>query len=453
MTKLIKKFKFGGPTNHIYKLQEFLNKRGYDLGEYGVDGKWGKNTETAVKQAISDGLLSPESLTDKAITSPTAAQSIKAQQDMYTTGFYRGESDPLYKNMKKVNGLVGKAVAEGKAKIEAENQERAKLHKKKGVVRAEMDERMQREAKAKQEALLARGYNLGKWGADGVWGNASQAAYDKALADGWVYENGELVKPVSRLSSASYQSSAHPMFGTPLNVVSPKSQSTESAPPSNPRGGKAIYLHYPNFKGQAANALKIGNTDVGKEIFGTGNVLPVGHGETLLVDENGKVKYVRYGRYTTGTGHVRGSVKGGNWGIYDYPDMKPDESTEQYINRLLDLRKKGAGHLLEDAKYGAFEAIEVPDVDFQKALDYATTQSNDRNRDEYSITNTCATGACNTIKAGLSTLDGLKTYIPNISLSDADADVGTSAWGLIPGSTNYHAATMRNLGKSYIFNK
>lgn len=61
---------------------------------------------------------------------------------MYTTGFYRGESDPLYKNMKKVNGLVGKAVAEGKAKIEAENQERAKLHKKKGVIRAEMDERM-----------------------------------------------------------------------------------------------------------------------------------------------------------------------------------------------------------------------------------------------------------------------------------------------------------------------
>jgi hypothetical protein len=37
------------------------------------------------------------------------------------------------------------------------------------------------------------------------------------------------------------------MFGVPLNVVSPKS--TESAPPSNPRGGKAIYLHYPNFKG------------------------------------------------------------------------------------------------------------------------------------------------------------------------------------------------------------
>jgi hypothetical protein len=52
--------------------------------------------------------------------------------------------------------------------------------------------------------LLARGYNLGKWGADGVWGNASQAAYDKALTDGWVYENGELVKPVSRSSSASY---------------------------------------------------------------------------------------------------------------------------------------------------------------------------------------------------------------------------------------------------------
>lgn len=179
--------------------------------------------------------------------------------------------------------------------------------------------------------------------------------------------------------------------------------------------------------------------------------MPVGHGETLLVDENGKVKYVRYGRYKTGTGHVRGSVKGGNWGIYDYPDMQPNETTEQYINRLLELRKQKHNYL-EDAQYGAFEAIEIPNVDYNKALEYAQTQSKDKNREEYNISNTCATGACNVIKAGLSTNDKFKTHIPTISTSDAEDDLGTTLWGLIPGSTNYYAASMRNLGNSYIFN-
>jgi hypothetical protein len=202
--------------------------------------------------------------------------------------------------------------------------------------------------------------------------------------------------------------------------------------------GKAVYLHYPNFKGKASNVIKIGNFDLGKMIFGNKNILPVGHGETLLIDENGKVKHVRYGRYENGTGVVRNDLKGGNWSISDYPDMESQESVEQYINRLLQLHKKDPKYL-EDSKYGAFEAIEIPNVEYQKALDYAIQQSNDPNRPEYSISNTCATGACNTIKAGLSEASKKKILRPTFSGSDAEESLGSSLWGWIPGTTNKYA--------------
>ena len=315
-------------------------------------------------------------------------------------------------------------------------------------------------AKSIQQQLKDAGYDLGatgknKDGVDGSWGRKSQVALDQALKDGYVYDEKsasiykkEKPKLKERSSTASYQYSVNPMFGTPLSTPYKNENKAENKIVNN---GKAIYLHYPNFKGKASNALKIMGFDVGKAILGN-NSLPVGHGETLLVDENGKVKYVRYGRYTTGTGEVRPNVKGGNWGIYDYPDMKPNETTEQYVNRLLDLNKKG-GNYLEDSKYGAFEAIEIPNVNYQKALDYAVTQSKDSNRPEYSITNTCATGACNTIKAGLSEKDKMKTLIPTFSGSDAEEVTGSTVWGWIPGSTNKYAQDMRDLGKSYIFNK
>lgn len=254
---------------------------------------------------------------------------------------------------------------------------------------------------------------------DGIEGNGTRNALAAAEKDGYILEGNKLIKTVSKPQS------------------------------------KAIYLHYPNFIGKASNALKIGNYDIGKtlsNVFGLSDSLPVGHGETLLVNENGKVKYIRYGRYKQGTGVVRPSIKGGNWGIYDYPDMKPGESTEQYINRLLMLNKNGENYL-EDAKYGAFEAIEIPNLDYQKALDYANQQANDSNRPEYNIANTCATGACNTVMAGLPNSTKLKILIPTFSSSKADETKNSTIWGMLPGTTNKYAQDMRDLGTSYIFNK
>jgi hypothetical protein len=70
MSKLISKFKGGGPKGNVLLLQEFLKARGINPGK--LDNIWGKNTERAVKEAINKGLLSPESLTKRAITKPSA---------------------------------------------------------------------------------------------------------------------------------------------------------------------------------------------------------------------------------------------------------------------------------------------------------------------------------------------------------------------------------------------
>lgn len=214
--------------------------------------------------------------------------------------------------------------------------------------------------------------------------------------------------------------------------------------PKFQQGGKssAVYLHYPNFKGQAANALVIGGVDIGKKIFGSKPVLPVGHDELITFDTSGRAKLIRYGRYKTGIGHVRPTVKGGNWNIISLPRRKQNEPIEKYITRI-----KGS---LEDAKYGPFEATEVSNVDVDKIINYAKTQANDKDRPEYSIYNTCATGATNALKAGLSLFDQALFEIPRLKFSRADESIGASIWGYLPGTTQSYNRHVSNVGKSYI---
>ena len=50
-------------------------------------------------------------------------------------------------------------------------------------------------AKTIQKQLVAAGYNVGRTGADGKWGKNSQAALDKALAEGYTLKGNQLVKP------------------------------------------------------------------------------------------------------------------------------------------------------------------------------------------------------------------------------------------------------------------
>lgn len=53
----------------------------------------------------------------------------------------------------------------------------------------------------------------------------------------------------------------------------------------DPNVGHAIFLHYPNFKGGASNAIKVGKMDIGRIIFGKNKKLPVGHSAVILVDK------------------------------------------------------------------------------------------------------------------------------------------------------------------------
>lgn len=87
-------------------------------------------------------------------------------------------------------------------------------------------------AKKIQQELKRVGYNLGtfgknKDGVDGKWGSKSQAALNQALKDGYFFDahTGELYKKdkpklKEKSSTASYQYSINPMFGTPINIQS-----------------------------------------------------------------------------------------------------------------------------------------------------------------------------------------------------------------------------------------
>lgn len=226
MNKLVLKFNSGGqgPKGQVLLLQEFLKSKGINPGK--LDNIWGKNTERAVKEAVDKGLLSPESLKSRAIVAPTVEQNVNTVQNMYTKSSDL-DTNLAFKNYRKTKKIVDEAPAKAEQARKAEEQKNAKLIKRKGVVRANAE----KDTKAMQEALLAKGYDLGKWGADGKWGNASQAAYDKAIADGWIYSDGKLVKkPKERLSTSTIQYTTHPMFGisTVVNTPSKKEGSNTS---------------------------------------------------------------------------------------------------------------------------------------------------------------------------------------------------------------------------------
>ena len=104
--------------------------------------------------------------------------------------------------------------------------------------------------------------------------------------------------------------------------------------------GQAIYLNYPEFKGSAANAVKIGNYDLGKTVAQTLGVgrLPVGHAAIITIDENGNSRHTEYGRYTTKDGNligkVRDTVKGGNWRQKVLSRKRKDEDLKAYMRRV-----------------------------------------------------------------------------------------------------------------------
>lgn len=62
---LLRLLKYGIRGNDVKELQKELKERGYDIGKYGVDGIFGKDTEKAVKLYQKNNSLTPDGIVGK----------------------------------------------------------------------------------------------------------------------------------------------------------------------------------------------------------------------------------------------------------------------------------------------------------------------------------------------------------------------------------------------------
>ena len=162
----------------VYDLQTQLVRDGYDVGKTGADALWGGNTEAALQKAIKDGKYHSDSLTRKILIKPSApAKPTDKKLDLISNPYANEHPSQTVKR------LVAKTKKQQKTPQTASTNQLTK-------------KQLEADALTIQKALLQEGYNLGKWGADGNWGDASQAAYDKALADGYSWDGTKLTRNV-----------------------------------------------------------------------------------------------------------------------------------------------------------------------------------------------------------------------------------------------------------------
>ena len=155
---------------------------------------------------------------------------------------------------------VNQALAEQEAS-ENEIQRKASIGTK-GVV--------QQQAKADtirlQQALLKEGYDLGRWGADGNWGRATDAAIAQAEKDGWTVDDHRLVKKPKQQSVKT--ESTPQIFGAagPEYAVMAQAQMFKKDP-SKDTLGNGIKSSIPyRMLYQASQAIKDGYNNVSEEL-------------------------------------------------------------------------------------------------------------------------------------------------------------------------------------------
>lgn len=83
-------------------------------------------------------------------------------------------------------------------------------------------------AKAIQEQLIEAKFNVGKWGADGIWGKASQTALEEAKANGYRLVKGKLVKPESPKALTKNDSKFLEYKNVPEQLIKANAQSSNS---------------------------------------------------------------------------------------------------------------------------------------------------------------------------------------------------------------------------------
>ena len=156
-------------------------------GWYRIAKNLGVNVNDLLQanNAKLDTMLQPG---QKLKTSKVAEQPSMTNQWQVVAGQNDAAANWVKQRVDTTMNNINQALAEQKAN-ENEIQRKASIGTK-GVV--------QQQAKADtirlQQALLKEGYDLGRWGADGNWGRATDVAIAQAEKDGWTVDGHKLVK-------------------------------------------------------------------------------------------------------------------------------------------------------------------------------------------------------------------------------------------------------------------
>lgn len=179
--------KIGAITNPK-QLQTQLMSLGYNVGSTGADGKWGKNSQAALDKALAEGYV----LKNGTLTPPPGKSLIKRS--------FFPEAEKMY----------AEADAAKKAKAVEQNSFMGAPYRADYTA----SDHAKANARSMQEQLIKAGYNVGSTGADGKWGKNSQAALNKALAEGYTVRGGKLVK-VGPKPELAKKPAAKPQPATP----------------------------------------------------------------------------------------------------------------------------------------------------------------------------------------------------------------------------------------------
>ena len=287
--------------------------------------------------------------------------------------------------------------------FEVQNEQRKEVERK----REEANK--SRTAADLQRDLIKYGY-LPKGQDDGVIGPKTRQAINNAKADGYTIDMNTFTVKGN---------------GRNRNLGNSNSQQNS---------GRAITVHYPNFVSHAGASGVFGN----RYLDAAANViipddLEVGHTGVILLDRNNNATYYEYGRYNEGNIIGKKLQGKGNWRKFNLPKIGRNENVNSYLARVYDL--------LPDKSENRMQFIVTNNVDYDKAVNYITTQANSNNRKNYSASNTCATQAKKVIENSVS--DGKHEH-----KVQEGSDMSGSNWNsFVPGGSHqYFNSTFLHYG-------